>query len=98
MDKEKFLNKTVAIFILSVVLALVIGVAIGFGISHEGRGERGEKGCHFSQMKGGENRSQMMNGQYVDDNNQNPNDAEVQDDQATTTASTTVTVQVQKAK
>ena len=98
MNKERFLNKTVAIFTLSILLALVSGVAIGFGISHEGRGERGEKGGRFSEMKGGENRGQMMNGQYVDDNNQNPNDAEVQDDQATTTASTTVTVQVQKAK
>ncbi len=89
MNKETFLNKTVAIFVLSILLALAIGVGIGFGIAHEG-GDRGERENKFSGMRGNEGYGQMMNNQYVDDNNQNPNDAEVQDDQATTTASTTI--------
>jgi hypothetical protein len=84
--KENFLNKTVVIFVLSVLLALAIGIGIGFGVSHEGRGERGRMG-NFYEMNG-ENNGQM-NAVYYDDHNQNPNDAEVQDDQATTTASTT---------
>jgi hypothetical protein len=88
MNKEKFLNKTVAIFVLSILLALAIGVGIGLGISHEGH-DRGERGNEFSGMNENGSYGQMMNNQYVDDNNQNPNDAEVQDDQATTTASTT---------
>ena len=85
MDKEKFLNKNVAIIVLSVALILVSGVAIGLGFSREENGQRNEER---------QNRFFEMGKQ---DENQNPNDGENQDgqtneiNQATTTNNVTET-------
>ncbi len=81
--KMKMDKKNTIIALLSGVLLLVLGIAIGFGVSHE-RGGKGEGRGHGFSENGGE--VNKVGAGYVDDNNKNPNDAEVNDDQATSTS------------
>ena len=75
-DSKKIeISKNTIIIILSVALVIVSAVAICLACFEGERGDKNENGR--GRMMG----QYQQYGGYVDDNNVNPNDTEVQDDQ-----------------